>query len=268
MLKEVLDKLPELEEGKNVCLALSGGLDSTTLVYVLVQKYGKDRVKTLSFDFGQRHKIELDMARKTTEFLGIEHNIIKLDYLRDIAKVTSALIDGSDLKPKTAEENAGDPQVNTYVPWRNAQFAFITAAYAESNNCRYIFQATNQVDCYGYFDTTIEFRDALNNVFLLNRQNPVTLITPFVELYKDEELNIAKELNELYDTDILYNTWSCYNGQQPEYNMKECGLVGQCNTCIEKISGYIQAGFTNGVIMDKFAVIDEAQLDEYRKQLE
>lgn len=251
LLQEVLDSLPELEQGKNVCLALSGGLDSTTLLYVLVEKYGADRVKTLSFDFGQRHSIELEMASKTAERLGVYHNIIKLDYLKDIAKDVSSLISGSKLKPKTAEENAGNPQVSTYVPWRNGQFALITAAFAEANKCGYILQATNQVDCYGYFDTTTDFRDALNNLFSLNRQNPLELLTPFVELYKDEELLIAKEISNNLGYDILGDTWSCYNGYLEEHNFKECGV---CNTCEEKLLGYIKADFTDKQIMDKFNV--------------
>lgn len=257
-LKEVLDSLPELEDGENVCIALSGGLDSTTLVYCLVRKYGSERVKALAFNFGQRHVNELDMATKTADYLGIDFDIIKLDYLRDIAKETSALIEGSDLKPKTAEENAGDPQVNTYVPWRNAQFAFITAAFAETNNCRYILQGTNQVDCYGYFDTSVEFRDALNNVFLLNRQNPVELVTPFVELYKDEELLIAREISKDLGYDILQNTWSCYNGD--DGSGLECG---KCNTCEEKLLGYIQAGFDNNEIRNKFRILDK-EINEKR----
>lgn len=251
ILNEVLKELPNIGT-KNVCIALSGGLDSTTLVYTLTYKYGADKVKALAFDFGQRHVIELEMAQNTADILGIDFQIIKLDYLADMARGTSALIEGSDLKPKTAEENSGDPQVNTYVPWRNAQFAFITAAYAETHNCNHIFQATNAVDNYGYFDTTIEFRDALNNVFMLNRQNPVELVTPFVEMYKDEELLLAKELSEIYIIDILKNTWSCYNGDNG--SGKECGV---CNTCTEKLTGYIQAGYSTEVILDKFDISQE-----------
>lgn len=254
LLQEVLNSLPDLEEGKNVCLALSGGLDSTTLAYVLVMKYGADRVKTLSFDFGQRHVVELEMADKTARQLGVYHKIIKLDYLKDIAKDVSALFADSKLKPKTAEENAGNPQVNTYVPWRNGQFAMITAAFAEANNCRYILQATNQVDCYGYFDTSIDFRDALNAVFNLNRQNPLELVTPFVEMYKDEELIIAKELSDIFSCDILENTWSCYNGYSEEHNFKECS---HCNTCEEKLKGYIEADFSDVQIMNKFNISSE-----------
>lgn len=251
LLQEVLDGLPELEDGKNVCLALSGGLDSTVLLYVLVKKYGVDRVKTLSFDFGQRHVIELDVAVKTASRLNISHKIVKLDYLKDIAKDVSALISGSELKPKTAEENSGNPTVNTYVPWRNGQFAMITAAFAEANNCSYILQATNQVDCYGYFDTTTDFRDALNAVFNLNRQNPLELVTPFVELYKEEELLIAKEMSEEVGFDILEDTWSCYNGYSEEYNFKECSC---CNTCEEKLKGYIEADFSDNTILNKFNI--------------
>ena len=251
LLQDVLSNLPELADGKNVCLSLSGGLDSTTLLGVLVHTYGADRVKTLSFDFGQRHSIELDMADKTVSKFGVFHKTYKLDYLQEIAKDVSALIDGSKLKPKTAEENAGDPQVNTYVPWRNGQFAMITAAFAEANNCSYILQATNQVDEYGYFDTTKLFRDALNNVFSLNRQNPLSLLTPFVELYKDEELKIARELSNIFNFDILENTWSCYNGKKAAYNFKECGV---CNTCREKLTGYIQADYTDDEILSRFNI--------------
>jgi 7-cyano-7-deazaguanine synthase len=246
------------DTNKNVCISLSGGLDSTVLVHALVKEYGKDQVKALSFDFGQRHNIELDMAKATSEKLGIEHNIYKLDYLRDIAKDTSALIAGSDLKPKTAEENAGDPQVNTYVPFRNLQFAAITAAYAEAKECEIIFQGLNAVDEYGYWDTSSLFTDAVNNVLMLNRMNPVQLVAPFVDLYKDDELRLAKELSIHFGYDILETTWSCYNGKSAEHNFKECGV---CNTCTEKLTGYIQAGYDHSVILDTFN-IEQSTIDE------
>lgn len=247
-LKELKNELPDLGDS-NIAVALSGGLDSTTLVYALVLKYGKDKVKALSFDFGQRHSNELEYASRTASKLGITHNIYKLDYLKDIARETSALIEGSDLKPKTAEDNAGNPTVNTYVPFRNAQFAFITAAFAEANNCKYIAQGLNAVDCYGYWDTSVEFTESINAVLNLNREHNIKFISPFVELYKDEELRMAKEISDKVGYDILLDTWSCYNGDNG--SGKECGV---CNTCEEKLTGYIQADYSDEDILNKFDV--------------
>lgn len=248
---------------KNVTIALSGGLDSTVLVHALVKEYGNHRVKALSFDFGQRHTIELEMAKKTAEKLGIDHRIYKLDYLKEIAMDTCALIEGSDLKPKTAEENAGDPQVNTYVPFRNLQFAAITAAFAEAMDSDVVFQGLNAVDEYGYWDTSLEFTKRVNAVLELNRQNPVEFIAPFVELYKDDELMLAKDLSKHFGYDILEHTWSCYNGSSAENNFKECGV---CNTCAEKITGYIQAGYSDDEILNKFNV-DQFTIDNIRENL-
>ena len=261
MLNEILNDLPELEDGKNICIALSGGLDSTTLVYTLVHKYGKERVKALAFDFGQRHSIELDMAKKTSDFLKINFQIIELKYMKDFGKDVSALFKDSELKPKTAEENAGDPQVNTYVPFRNMQFAAVTAAFAEATECQYIAQGLNQVDEYAYWDTSSSFTKAINNILTLNRQNNIKFIAPFIEMYKVDELVLAKELSVEFSTDILLNTWSCYNGDTG--SGKECGI---CNTCREKLTGYVQAEFTDEQILNKFE-ISPSELIEYREQV-
>jgi 7-cyano-7-deazaguanine synthase len=260
-MMSLLEQLNLPDTDKNVCFALSGGLDSTTLVHALVLKYGKDKVKALAFDFGQRHDIELTMAQITADLIGIEFDIIKLDYLKEISKHVSSLIKDSELKPKTAEENAGDPQVNTYVPFRNLQFAAITAAFAEAKNCSFIFQGLNAVDEYGYWDTSSAFRDAVNNILMLNRQNQITFQAPFINMYKDEELLLAKELSVSFGRDILINTWSCYNGDLG--SGKECGA---CNTCSEKLTGYIMADYPDEVILNKFNVTQE-QINKIREQI-
>ena len=250
-------ELPELPSGKNVCIALSGGLDSTILVHLLVHAYGADRVKALSFNYGQRNYKELEMAQVTAKNLGIFHDVIELDYLGKIVKKVSSLVADSELKPEKAEEASGDPQPSTYIPYRNAQFAFITAAFAESNNCQYIFNATNATDIYGYWDTTEDFRDVINNVLKLNRKNPLEFVAPFVKLYKEDELNIAKELMKEYGNFLKY-TWSCYNGDLG--SGKECGI---CNTCTEKLIGYINAGFEDETILEKFNITKE-KLEELK----
>jgi len=257
-------KLPKTD--KNVLVALSGGLDSTVLLHLLVHTYGVKKVKTISFDFGQRHDIELEMATKSAKKLGVDHEVIKLDYLGRISKGSSSLIKGAASHPKTYEENAGDPQIDTYVPFRNLQFAAIEASYAEANGCRYIFQGLNCVDIYGYWDTSSTFVEAVNAVLRLNRHHSIEFQAPFVELYKEDELIVAKELSKIFGFDILEYTWSCYNGAND--TGKECGLVGKCNTCIEKLTGYIKAGYSNDEIMRKFNVENQSTLINFRKNIE
>ena len=235
---------------KNVCLSLSGGLDSTTLAHLLVKQYGKDKVYAISFDYGQRNSIELEMSKKTAERLGINFSIIKLDYMNTINKDFSSLISNSIIKPKSAEENSGNPQVDTYIAFRNLQFASIIASFAEVNDCEFIFQGLNAVDEYGYWDTTLEFTKRVNSILQLNRNNKIEFLAPFVELYKEDELILAKELSKYFDYDILEYTWSCYNGGG-SISDKECGV---CNTCSEKLLGYIKAGYTNLEITKKFNV--------------
>lgn len=249
------------QEVSNICISLSGGLDSTTLLHLLVQKYGNDKIRAMSFDYGQRHNIELELSKKTTERLGIYHKIIKLDYLRDISIEKSALIAGSELKPKTAEENAGDPQINTYIPFRNAQFSFITAAFAETHECSHIALGLNQTDIYGYWDTSTDFVNRIQAVFDLNRKVLIQYLTPFVSYYKKDILKLARTLSSYYGFDILEYTWSCYNGDNGDG--LECG---KCNTCTEKLFGYIQAGYSNSEIMNKFN-LQEKEIEIIRKEI-
>lgn len=264
LLNDVLNNLPELKEGKNIALNFSSGLDSTVLLFVLIKKYGKDRVKTLSFDFGQRHNIELKLGKKVVDKIGVDGKIIKLDYFPDLINGTSALLEDSNLKPRTSEDESGNPQPVTYVPFRNLQFASITAAFAESYNCSFIAQGIQASDELTYWDTTLEFTKAINDILKLNRLNLIQYISPFVELYKDEELLMAKELSNIFGFDILENTWSCYNGYLEEHNFKECG--NKCTTCDDKLLHYIKANFTNEEIKNKFNV-DDKYITEIRHNI-
>jgi len=261
LLKEVLDNLPELKKGKNVCLSLSGGLDSTTALYVLIEKYGVDRVKTITFDFGQTHSIELEMVKKTVDKTGVFNKVIKLDFLAELNKDNCSLIKGSKLKNKTQEENAGDPQISSYVSHRNLIFTSIVASFAENNDCEHVVLGLQQGDLYSYWDTSLDFVNALNNVLALNRKNAVTLLTPFVEMYKDEELLISFEISKKLGYDLLENTWTCYNGDSG--NGLECG---KCSSCADKLLGYVKAGFDNDYIMKKFDV-DDDYINNIRSQI-
>ena len=98
LLQDVLSNLPELADGKNVCLSLSGGLDSTTALYVLIEKYGVDRIRTITFDFGQTHSVELEMVKRTVQKTGVFNKMVTLGFLAEINRDNCSLIAGSKLK--------------------------------------------------------------------------------------------------------------------------------------------------------------------------
>lgn len=261
LLQEVLDNLPELEDGKNVCLSLSGGLDSTTLLYILIKKYGVERVKTITFDFGQTHSIELEMVKRIINSTGVYNNTIKLDFIAEINRDNCSLISGSTLKNKTQVENSGNPQISSYVSHRNLIFTSIVASFAENQNCQHVMLGLQQGDLYSYWDTSLDFVNSLNEVLSLNRKNSVQLVTPFVEMYKDEELLMAFSMSDELGYDILENTWTCYNGYKEEYNFKECS---ECSACADKLLGYVKAGFNNKYILNKFNTTNE-KIDKLRE---
>jgi len=235
---------------KKVALALSGGLDSTILLHKLVKEYQEENVYPVIFKYGQRHSIEIEMAKKSCKRLGIEYTVIDISFIGDIVKDNCSLIAGSTITPKTAEENSGNPQVDTYVPFRNLIFSSILASFAESNECDEIYLGLNEVDTYGYWDTSKYFVENLNDVLALNRNYSLSFVTPFVTLSKSDELIMAKELSKHFLFDILDYTWSCYNDGNDSKG-KECG---KCNTCQEKLTGYIMAGYKSGIILDRFDI--------------
>ena len=95
-LKEALNNLPETDY--NVLSVLSGGLDSSVMTTLLVEKYGKDKVSALSYDYGQKQIIELTKATELSYKLGIRHKVLDLGILGDIAKPISANIGGTILQ--------------------------------------------------------------------------------------------------------------------------------------------------------------------------
>jgi len=252
LLKDILEELPELEEGKKIISTLSGGFDSTIMLHLLVKKYGLSNVEAISFNYGQRHNVELEMAKKSTKRLGVPHKIVDISFLGDMVSNVSSMVAKSDIKIPTVDEVSGDPQPSSYVPNRNMILLSLAASYAEANNGEYIVLSNNGTDLYGYHDATPEFSEKMNTVFELNRKNHIELISPFAELYKEDEAVLAKELSEVYGFDIIEYHWSCYNGD--DGSGKECGLDinGNCPTCREKMIGMFKGGYSKEYIKNRF----------------
>lgn len=235
-LSEALTSLPDTD--KNVVAVLSGGLDSSVVLMLLVEKYGNDRVFAVSYDYGQKQWMELNKARNLTDSLGVEHKIFDLYILGKIARPMSANIEGTSVDMPKIKDVLGDPQPVTYVPFRNLIMLSLTLAYAEASKASHVFTGLQVHDEYGYWDTTQRFVDGINSIAEQNRTHKVKIVAPFSHLSKYQEIEICKELGMI---DYLASTLTCYN---PDGEGKSCGV---CPSCSERIANFAKAGIVDPV---------------------
>jgi 7-cyano-7-deazaguanine synthase len=215
------------------CVAiLSGGMDSVTLLYYLV-KVMQRQPSIISFTYGQKHIKEVDFARENAKLLGChDHQACDLSTMSDLFR-TSALVT-SDVSVPTFEAVRGDSQPPTYVSNRNMIFLALAAAYAESHEANEVFYGAQRHDLYGYWDTTPDFLNRLNDVYALNRKTAVRIEAPFVEYSKADILRQGLALGVDYG-----KTWSCYAGQA-----LVCGI---CPTCVERLAAFAELGIPDPV---------------------
>jgi 7-cyano-7-deazaguanine synthase len=223
-----LDNMQNLHGNLKAISLLSGGLDSSTLLSLVVSE-GYE-VVALSFDYGQRHRRELESARKIAEYYGIEHKIMKID-LRTIGG--SALTDDISV-PDTALENIGKDIPVTYVPARNTILLSIALGLAEVTNSSKIFIGANALDYSGYPDCRPEYFDSINKTFSLATKKTVEgehieVEAPLLRYSKADIVKLATELKT-----PLGLTWSCYRG-----GTKACGV---CESCKLRLKGFVEAG--------------------------
>jgi len=217
-----------MNEQKRAIILVSGGLDSTT-VLAMAQAQGY-ACYTLSFDYGQRHRVELLAAERVSQALGdVEHKVVKLN-LDSIGG--SALTDTSIAVPEEATE--GIPV--TYVPARNTVFLSIALGWAEVLGASDIFIGVNAVDYSGYPDCRPEFIEAYQQMARLATKAGVeggemTVHTPLIDLTKSEIIQTGMELGVDYSMTV-----SCY---QADGEGQACGV---CDSCRIRREGFRVAG--------------------------
>jgi 7-cyano-7-deazaguanine synthase len=211
---------------------LSGGMDSVTLLHYLV-KQEKRHPAVMTFQYGQKHSREIECARAQVKVLGCEaHLMVDLTATQAIFS-TSALVNaGMDIPDMQAV--VGDNQPATYVPNRNMLFLAYAVAYAESLGVDRVFYGAQAHDLYGYWDTTPEFLERLNEVYALNRKNAIRIEAPFVRYSKADVLRTGLSLGVDYA-----QTWSCYAGHD-----KACG---KCPTCAERLKAFQEVGLIDPI---------------------
>ncbi len=215
-----------------VLVVLSGGLDSSVASMMCVDKYGKDNVQAVTFDYNQKQKLEILKATTLCRCLEIEHTILDLSVLGTIAQPMSANISGTAVDMPNIKEVLGDPQPVTYVPFRNMILLSLAMSHAEVQGCNKVITGLQVHDEYGYWDTTQKFVDTMNNVASQNRTHSVSIEAPFSQMSKAEEIEVAIELGQF---DLLKHTLTCYDPQ----GVLSCG---ECPSCAERIMNFMKVG--------------------------
>ncbi len=196
---------------KDSLLVLSGGMDSTTMLY----EY-QDRIAlALSFHYGSNHNDkELAFAKLHCQRLGIEHIIIPLQFIKE--HFNSSLLQSSEAIP---EGNYDEQNMkSTVVPFRNGIMLAIAAGMAENRGLQYIMLANHSGDHTIYPDCRPEFVKAMDSAVCAGTWNNVRLLTPYTNISKAEIARHGLQLGINYD-----ETWSCYKGGD-----KPCGVCGTC----------------------------------------
>ncbi|HVW86273.1 MAG TPA: 7-cyano-7-deazaguanine synthase QueC [Bryobacteraceae bacterium] len=220
---------------KAVCL-LSGGLDSTTCL-AWARKHGYETY-ALSFDYGQRHRVELEAAQRIAQVLGAaDHRVAKID-LRVFGH--SALTDDIDV-PKGRDESQMSADIPiTYVPARNTIFLSFALAWAEVLEANDIIIGVNALDYSGYPDCRPEFIEAFEHMANLatkagvEGRTRVKIHTPLIRLSKADIVRLGAELGVPFGL-----THSCYD---PDPEGLPCGA---CDSCVLRARGFREAGIAD-----------------------
>lgn len=221
---------------KNAVALLSGGLDSATTT--AVAKRDGFAVYAISFDYGQRHRFELDAARRVAAALGVTRHVV---VTIDLAQFGGSALVGSSEVPKDRSEttmSAGIPI--TYVPARNTVFLSLALAFAETVGAADIYLGVNAVDYSGYPDCRPEYLAAFERLANLATKAGVEgtlkfqIHAPLVTLRKAEIIQLGARLAVDYSL-----THSCYD---PSPDGISCG---RCDSCQIRRRGFAEAGLTD-----------------------
>jgi len=215
---------------------LSGGLDSSTVLAMTIER-GYEPV-TLTFDYGQRHRREIESAGRIAKHFGVKKHVVARLDLASIAK-SSLTNPRKKLRRPATREDISKRVPDTYVPSRNIVFLSIASSLAESRGAEAVVIAANSVDFSGYPDCTIEFLDAFQRVLDTGtvagvKGRPVKVEAPILAMSKEEIIREAVRLEV-----PLALTWSCYEGGD-----RACG---RCDSCVLRLEGFEKAGIRDPI---------------------
>jgi 7-cyano-7-deazaguanine synthase len=213
-----------MQEAKRAVVLFSGGQDSTTCLYWALNQ-GYASVHAVGFDYGQRHRIELEQARIIADRAGVSYAVLPLPTLAAIGD--SALVGPGDVGQT---DRAGLP--SSFVPGRNLLFLTVAAAYAYKLGATVLVGGMCETDYSGYPDCRRATLDALQQAIELGMEYPIEIVTPLMYLSKKETVELAYSLPGCWEA--LAESHTCYEGVRPG--------CGRCPACILRAKGFAEAG--------------------------
>lgn len=216
-----------MNDAPKAVVVLSGGMDSTTLLYkVIADGYAP---AVVSFNYGQRHKKELNYARTITRRLGLQHKVVDL-------RSINPLLQGSALTTKNVAVPEGhyaeESMKATVVPNRNMIMLSLATGYAVSIGANNVFFGAHAGDHAIYPDCRKEFVKKLSDVTRIANYTPVEVHAPFLKMDKGDIVELGIKLGVPFS-----NTWTCYVGKA-----KPCK---KCGACVERMEAMAKAGYVD-----------------------
>lgn len=210
---------------KNVVAIISGGMDSITMLYKLLDD--GMHIEALGFDYGQRHARELMSAETICRKLGVTHNVVNLKGIAPLIAGESALLNrGVDVPDGHYE---APTMKQTVVPNRNMIMLSVAAGVAIARKFDAVAYGAHAGDHAIYPDCRRGFAEAIQEVLYLADWRPIELHAPFINMSKADIVKLGDSLGVPFDA-----TWSCYKGEE-----KHCGT---CGTCVERREAFSIAG--------------------------
>lgn len=220
---------------RSAIVLTSGGLDSTTcLAIARAERFSP--LYSLSFDYGQRHRCELEAAARVAAHFGAaEHRVITID----LRQFGGSALTADIVVPKDRDERAISADVPiTYVPARNTIFLSYALAWAEVLDCDDVFIGVNALDYSGYPDCRPEFVESFQRTARVGtKRTGFTVHAPLIHLSKAEIVRCGVELGVDYSM-----THSCYD---PDARGRACG---RCDSCVLRRRGFAEAGVPDPTI--------------------
>lgn len=210
-----------MKQNESALVCLSGGQDSTTCLYWALKNF--DHVEAVCFSYGQKHALEVEVARRIAGKAGVEFSLLDLSLLGQMTH--NALTDASVVMDK---EKPADALPNTFVPGRNMLFLTLAAIKAYEKGIRNLVTGVSQTDFSGYPDCRDTFIRSLNVSLNLAMESQFVIHTPLMWLDKEQEWELADELGVF---DLVRNeTLTCYNGVMADG-------CGECPACMLRRAG-------------------------------